>query len=109
MTYTIPEGPEETKRYDDLDLKIKLNISAVRLAREKYRDAINYCQQVRRDDKDNKKATYRKATAHLELNEFELAEEEIELLKSQQGIKADIDQLTMKLKQYVGWNVTPEI
>jgi tetratricopeptide (TPR) repeat protein len=103
MTYTIPEGRDETKKYDELDLKIKLNISAVRLSRHKYRDAINYCQQVRREDKDNQKATYRKAIAHLELNEFDLAEEEIDLLISQNGTKSDIDQLSSKLKQYVSY------
>lgn len=81
---------------------MKLNISAVKLARKQYRDAINYCEQVRRDDKTNQKATYRKALAHLELNEFAEAQQEIDCLVSMNGAQADIDTLKSKLKQYVG-------
>jgi tetratricopeptide (TPR) repeat protein len=77
------------------------------LARKKYRDAINYCEQVRREDKKNHKATYRKALAHLELNEFKEAEGEIDHLVLLEGSKADIDQLNAKLKQYVG-KIDPE-
>lgn len=102
LTYTIPQGEKETKDYGELELKLKLNLSAVKLARKKYRDSINYCEQVRRDDKNNQKATYRKALAHLELNEFKEAEEEIQTLVSQKGQQADIEALQAKLTQYVG-------
>jgi tetratricopeptide (TPR) repeat protein len=101
LSYTIPDGDVETKNYDELELKVKLNISAVRLARGKYRDTIDYCEQIRRSDPNNLKATFRKATSHLELNEFDEAEKEIQRLQDLKGAAEDITILQNKLSSYV--------
>ena len=104
MTYTIPEGEKETKEFETLEEKIRLNVGAVRLAQGKYRDCIDYCLLVQKSDPNNPKPYYRKATCHLELNEFAEAEAEIRLLESVGGAisKEDVTTLRAKLSKYVG-------
>ena len=101
LVYTIPEGPEQTAKYDDLELKVKLNIAAARLARGKYRDVIDYCLQIKKEQPNNQKAFFRKATAHLELNELEEAELEILGLEKLPDSQANAAALRAKLKAYV--------
>lgn len=107
MTYTIPEGEKESKEFETLEEKVRLNIAAVRLALGKYRDCIDYSLLVQKSDPKNPKPYYRKATCHLELNEFEEAETEIRLLETTIGesSKDDVAALRTKLAKYVGWPV----
>lgn len=101
LVYTIPEGPAETAQYDDLELKVKLNISAVRLASGRFRDVIDYCLQIKKAQPANQKAHFRKASAHLELNEFDEAELEIRALEKLPDSAASVATLRVKLKSYV--------
>ena len=47
MVYTIAKGDEEDAIYNKLSLSTNLNLAAVKLKLEEFRDVISYAYQVR--------------------------------------------------------------
>ena len=68
---------------------ICLNLAAVRIKLKNYKKAIDLCNEVIKEDKNNAKAYYRKAQAQKELKDYDSALESItkaETLSQDKGI-----------------------
>lgn len=71
LFYTFSEDPEEDKQVEKLKMAINQNISMCKINSNLFDDAIGYCQEVLRIDKNNIKAIYRIAYSYFKKDQFE--------------------------------------
>eukprot|EP01055_Gregarina_sp_Pseudo9_P000202 Gregarina_sp_Pseudo_9__201@NODE_1130_length_1854_cov_5_503581_g1057_i0_p1_GENE_NODE_1130_length_1854_cov_5_503581_g1057_i0NODE_1130_length_1854_cov_5_503581_g1057_i0_p1_ORF_typecomplete_len592_score149_25ANAPC3/PF12895_7/1_2e05DUF3856/PF12968_7/0_00022TPR_19/PF14559_6/8_6e03TPR_19/PF14559_6/0_4TPR_19/PF14559_6/0_005TPR_16/PF13432_6/0_033TPR_16/PF13432_6/0_078TPR_1/PF00515_28/3_2TPR_1/PF00515_28/1_7TPR_1/PF00515_28/6PAN_1/PF00024_26/0_0059TPR_2/PF07719_17/2_7TPR_2/PF07719_17/2e02TPR_2/PF07719_17/ len=69
--YTFPESDSQEKDFNENKLSAHLNLAAAKLNLQEYRECISQCYQATRLDSQCLKAYYRKAQAHLALDEFD--------------------------------------
>jgi tetratricopeptide (TPR) repeat protein len=78
LFYTFADDPEEDKKVDELKKSINMNLSLCKINLQKYDEAIGYCQEALRIDKNNLKAIYRQAFSYFKLDKFDDAKTLIE-------------------------------
>eukprot|EP01053_Blabericola_migrator_P006703 Blabericola_migrator_1__6702@NODE_338_length_9616_cov_89_769714_g272_i0_p2_GENE_NODE_338_length_9616_cov_89_769714_g272_i0NODE_338_length_9616_cov_89_769714_g272_i0_p2_ORF_typecomplete_len716_score139_82DUF3856/PF12968_7/1_1e05ANAPC3/PF12895_7/7_5e05ANAPC3/PF12895_7/1_5e03RPN7/PF10602_9/0_0011TPR_1/PF00515_28/1_3TPR_1/PF00515_28/1_7TPR_1/PF00515_28/73TPR_19/PF14559_6/0_15TPR_19/PF14559_6/0_068TPR_16/PF13432_6/0_0083TPR_16/PF13432_6/0_25TPR_MalT/PF17874_1/0_005BTAD/PF03704_17/1_9e03BTAD/PF03704_1 len=87
--YTFPETEEEEKSFNENKLAAHLNLAAAKLNLGEYRECISQCYQATRMDAHCLKAFYRKAQAHLALDEFDEVDAVLNEVKSFPNIEKD--------------------
>ena len=70
LFYTFSDDPEEDKKVEIIKSSINLNMSMCKINLGKFEEAIGYCQEVLRIDKNNLKAIYRIAYSHFKKENF---------------------------------------
>jgi tetratricopeptide (TPR) repeat protein len=71
LFYTFSDDPEEDKKVESIKATINLNMSMCKINLGKYEEAIGYCQEVLRIDKNNLKAMYRIAHSYFKKEKFD--------------------------------------
>ncbi len=71
LFYTFSDDPDEDKKVEAIKASINLNMSMCKINLGKYDEAIGYCQEVLRIDKNNLKAMYRIAHSYFKKENFE--------------------------------------
>ena len=103
LFYTFSDDPEEDKQVEIVKASINLNMSMCKINLGKYDEAIGYCQEVLRIDKNNMKAIYRTAYSYFKKEKFEESRKFIDLgLKVQENsseFKALIDSINQREKE----------
>eukprot|EP01054_Gregarina_sp_Poly1_P003619 Gregarina_sp_Poly_1__3618@NODE_2064_length_2747_cov_196_639552_g1332_i0_p1_GENE_NODE_2064_length_2747_cov_196_639552_g1332_i0NODE_2064_length_2747_cov_196_639552_g1332_i0_p1_ORF_typecomplete_len671_score139_64ANAPC3/PF12895_7/0_00013DUF3856/PF12968_7/0_00024DUF3856/PF12968_7/2_8e02TPR_19/PF14559_6/0_0095TPR_19/PF14559_6/8_2e03TPR_MalT/PF17874_1/0_0037TPR_MalT/PF17874_1/5e03DUF4919/PF16266_5/0_013TPR_1/PF00515_28/18TPR_1/PF00515_28/26TPR_1/PF00515_28/9TPR_16/PF13432_6/1TPR_16/PF13432_6/0_075TPR_1 len=79
--YTFPEGDIQEIDFNENKLSTHLNLAAAKLNLQEYRECISQCYQATKMDSRCLKAYYRKAQAHLALDEFEEVDSVLEQVK----------------------------
>eukprot|EP01056_Protomagalhaensia_sp_Gyna25_P003945 Protomagalhaensia_sp_Gyna_25__3944@NODE_354_length_3757_cov_19_342657_g273_i0_p1_GENE_NODE_354_length_3757_cov_19_342657_g273_i0NODE_354_length_3757_cov_19_342657_g273_i0_p1_ORF_typecomplete_len704_score170_01ANAPC3/PF12895_7/0_0012BTAD/PF03704_17/1_3e03BTAD/PF03704_17/0_0063TPR_MalT/PF17874_1/0_0048TPR_1/PF00515_28/58TPR_1/PF00515_28/7_1TPR_1/PF00515_28/6_9TPR_16/PF13432_6/2_1TPR_16/PF13432_6/0_33TPR_19/PF14559_6/2_9e03TPR_19/PF14559_6/6_1TPR_19/PF14559_6/0_063DUF3600/PF12207_8/0_51TPR_2/PF0771 len=69
--YTFPENDQQEQEFQQDKLSAHLNLAAAKLNLQEYRECIVQCYQATKMDDKCMKAYYRKAQAHLALDEFD--------------------------------------
>jgi len=71
LFYTFSDEPEEDKQVEKLKMAINSNLSMCKINLSRYDEAIGYCDEVLRIDKNNIKAIYRIAFSYFKKDQFE--------------------------------------
>jgi len=87
----------ETQDLTDLQKTVNLNMAAVHIKLQKYERAIEECTQVLTLDKNHAKALFRRGQAHLALNDYYKAKEDLEaadkLTPNNKPIKKELEKI----------------
>jgi tetratricopeptide (TPR) repeat protein len=71
LFYTFCDDPEQDKKVDAVKLSINMNMSMCKMNLNKFAEAIGYCIEALRIDKNNLKALYRIAHSYFKLEKFD--------------------------------------
>ena len=86
MVYLIPKGDKENRDYDDLEIKLHLNIGFADMQLKNYRSAIKeHFNFVLKKEKGNPKALYRKAKCFMLLDDYNECDNVFEIIKEEIG------------------------
>jgi tetratricopeptide (TPR) repeat protein len=84
LFYTFSNDPEEDRAVDTIKCTINMNLSICKMNLKKYDEAIGYCQEALRIDKNNLKAIYRIAYSYLQTDKLDDAKKYVD-----EGLKVD--------------------
>jgi tetratricopeptide (TPR) repeat protein len=82
LFYTFSNDPEEDKMTEKVKASINMNMAMCKMNLNKFDEAIGYCQEALRIDKENMKAIYRVAYSYFKLEKFDESRKYID-----QGLK----------------------
>jgi tetratricopeptide (TPR) repeat protein len=103
LFYTFSNDKEEDRKVDLMKLSLNMNMAMCKMNLNKYEEAIGYCTEALRVDKENIKAIYRIAYCYLQMDKYEDMKKYVDMgLKIQpdnKEFKGLIDMMNNKIKQ----------
>ncbi|KAG6494055.1 70 kDa peptidyl-prolyl isomerase-like [Zingiber officinale] len=104
VEYDSSFSDEEKKQSKALKLTCNLNNAACKLKLRDYKQAVKLCTKVLELDSRNVKALYRRAQAHINLCDLDLAEQDIkkalEIDPDNRDVKVEYKRLKEKVREY---------
>ena len=71
LFYTFSHDPEEDKKTDEIKIGLNLNLSMAKIKLNKFEEAMGYCHEVLRVDKNHLKAIYRVGFCFFKMDKLE--------------------------------------
>lgn len=100
----VDDETSNKEELEDLKIAMLLNLAAVKLHQSKFRQALNYCDEVLGMDRHNSKALFRRAQAHIGMNEYQLGLADLEVANEEspnnKDIQKEIERVKTKMKSY---------